>query len=99
MTEHHTDRNADVLDYHQLTAELFAAADRRSIEEVCRLLAIHIGCLEQRFGRTAVEESLIVLQTDRQSLAHIQALELGLKTLVAFLSLSIDPTDDCSSLH
>ena len=96
MTEERAEYRVQKLkDYHNLAKELLALADKATVEEVARILAVHVGYMERRHGEFPMEETLRALHTESELTGEQAAdLEAGMKKLVAVLALATGVGDE-----
>jgi hypothetical protein len=62
--------------------------------KVARVLAVHIGHYQRRYGRVPMEETLARLHTEAPTDEQIADLAEGMQTLVAVLMLATGVADD-----
>lgn len=81
-------------DYHELAKQLMAVADKRTIEEAARVLAVHVGYYERRYGKIAMEETLAALHSEQPTSEQLADLSAGMQCLVAVLVLATGVADE-----
>jgi hypothetical protein len=80
-------------DYHELAKRLMAIADKAQIEEAARVLAVHVGHYQRRYGKVPMEETLAALHTDTPNDAQLAATTEGMQCLIAVLMLATGIAD------
>lgn len=86
-------RAATLKDYHELSKQLLAVADKATVEEAARVLAVHVGYYQRRYGTVPMEETLAALHSDNPTGDQLDDLAAGMKCLVAVLALATGVVD------
>ena len=89
-----SDKLIKLREYHALVKQVMAVADKETIEEVARVLAVQVGYYERRYGQVAMEESLATLHAESPTDEQISDLATGMQKLVAVLMLATGVADD-----
>ena len=89
-----TNKLAKLQEYHALVKQVLAVADKEVVEEVARVLAVHIGRYQRRYGSVPLEETLGTLRAEKPPDDQIADLAEGMQTLVAVLMLATGVADD-----
>src|SRR4051812_43181221 len=89
MTQERAPYHVDRLkDYHVLTTKLLAAASKPTLEYVARILALHVGFYQRRYGHLPLDNALAGLLTDSPTQEQIGDMTEGLEMLSAVLALA-----------
>jgi hypothetical protein len=89
-----TDKLDKLREYHALVKQVMAVADKDVIEEVARVLAVHVGYYQRLYGKVPLEQTLASLHAEAPTNEQIADLAEGMQTLVAVLMLATGVLDD-----
>ena len=83
-------------EYHALVKQVTAIAEKDVVEEVARILAVHLAYYQRRYGKVPMEETLASLHAENPTDEQIADLAEGMQTLVAVLMLATGVADDAA---
>jgi hypothetical protein len=81
-------------DYYQLADRLIEAADRQTLAEVARILAIHVAHYQSRYGKLSMEETLKLLYSMTLTDGEVGTAADAMEYLVAVLGVASGLVDD-----
>lgn len=94
MTDESKAKLEKLKEYHGLTKQAIAVADKDVVEEAARALAAHVGYYQRRYGKIPMEETLASLHAEAPTDEQIADLAEGMQTLLAVLMLASGVADD-----
>ena len=74
-----------------------AVADKAQIEEAVRMLSIHIGHYQRRYGKVPMEKTLAALHAENPTNEQLEDTAEGMRCLISVLMLAAGVADDSSA--
>ena len=89
-----TDNQKRFADYYDLANRMIEAAEKETLAEVARVLAVHISHYEAKFGKLSMEETVRLLHADTLTDAELGTAANGMEYLVSVLAVAAGLIDD-----
>jgi len=89
-----TDNQKRFTDYYQLANRMIEAADKNTLAEVARILAIHIAHYQAKYGKVSMEETVKLLHSVTLTDKEVGTAADAMEYLVAVLGVAAGLVDD-----
>lgn len=81
-------------DYYQLAERMIEAAEKDTLAEVARLLAVHVAHYQAKYGKVSMEETLKLLHSVTLTDEEVGVAADAMEYLVAVLGVASGLVDD-----
>jgi hypothetical protein len=89
-----TDNQKRFIDYYQLADRMIGAAEKNTLAEVARILAVHVAHYQGKYGKVSMEETLKLLHAVTLTDEEIGTAADAMEYLVAVLGVASGLMDD-----